>query len=135
MGGTNGHNGNGHLNGNGKPKRNGRGRGEGAAKPSEKPLDMTDGRDRQVLRSAVARGWPVTTEDMKFYYEKLRDAVTASEDARELTSCVKVFTTIVSQIQTQEHHEDKNQRLDDGKPTEIVIRHVDRPRIHADLDD
>lgn len=126
---------NGHLNGNGKPRKRG-GKGEGTpTPPPEKPLDMTEANDRKLLQSAVVKGWPITSADMKFYYDRLKEATNTAKNARELTSCVKVFTTIVGQVQVQEHHDIKNSRIDNDQGTDLIVTYskgTEKSRFDAD---
>lgn len=131
MGGTNGHNGNGHLNGKKKPRQPGKGEGT----PATPTLDMNNVKDVKTLRRAVVHGWPVKPEDMAYYYDRLKDAIAAADNPRDITNCVKTYTTIIGQVQVQEHHDIKNARIDEGQGTELVVTYAkskDNARFDAD---
>ncbi len=77
----------------------------GAGGPSV-TLDMTKGKDREYVRTAVASGWGVTAADLKTYKQGLDEAISlarTAKDSREINSCVKTMAVIVGQMQADEH--------------------------------
>jgi hypothetical protein len=92
-------------------------------------LDLTRGKEMELFRRAVAQGWPIKEEDMKFYYQSLKAAAglaIQAADAREIRGCVRTFVDIVGQVQSEEHHQDKTGRLDRGEATEIVVNYTSK---------
>jgi len=92
-------------------------------------IDLTRGKDREHLRRAIARGWPVSEEDMLWYYSALKGATGIAikeQNAREIRGCVRTFVDIVGQVQTQDNHDEKTGRLDQGQPTEIVVNYTQK---------
>jgi hypothetical protein len=84
-------------------------------------LDMADGRDRVLLRS---KRWETTPEQRARYLKALDIALRLSlqaEDQRAINGCVKTIAMLEAQNQSDEHLEAKVDRLDDGRPTEIVV--------------
>ena len=69
-------------------------------------LDMTRGKDREYLRTAINRGWGLTQEDLAFYAKLLKTAALKAAqdgDTREMNSCVKTAACIAGMIQKDEH--------------------------------
>ena len=101
-------------------------------------LDMTRGRDREYLRRAVTRGWPIDPDDMRRYYDMLKWAsqkAMSDGDAREVNACVRTMVVIVGQRQSDEQ---LAERIASGvsTPPETTI-HIDARRVmieQTDLD-
>lgn len=85
-------------------------------------LDMSDDRDRRLIRTA-ARRWGVDedfkTQAVKALKMALRMAI-EKEDHRGINGCVKTLAQLESQNQADEHLDVKYQRIDRGLPTEVV---------------
>lgn len=105
--------------------------GRGAGGPSV-ALDMSVGKDREYLRTAIARGWGITAKDLMGYKMALDQAMAISldaHDAREINACVKTMVSIVGQIQADEHLEVKVEAEKDKPPAQnIFVLNVPSPR-------
>jgi hypothetical protein len=104
-------------------------------------LDMMNDKDRGLLRrkldDAVEKShrprWPGIDEPMKGrYVQALNIALALSlrkEDHRGINGCVKTLAMLVGQNQADDHIEEKNARIDSGKPTDtnlVQVRFVNR---------
>ncbi len=95
-------------------------------------LDMTDGRDRGLLRRMVKSITPgshhgpwgdVTPERPQRYVKALDYALTLAiegRDHRGIKGCVETLATIIGQQEAARMYADKNARLDAGKLTDNV---------------
>lgn len=82
-------------------------------------LDMTKGKDRNIVTAALKRRWPVSDEVKVRLLEQCAKHLSANElDARELAGIGRVLAALESQNQADEHLADKNDRIDAGKATE-----------------
>lgn len=87
-------------------------------------LDMSDGRDRALLSRAIKRRWPIDDEVCAAAIAQLTRLMN-SEDDRAANGAIRNLLTAMAQNQADEHLERKEQRLDDGQPTEgLTIRVV-----------
>lgn len=91
--------------------------------------DKTKSDARLIRRSAVGH-WPVTPALRAKLVRKIDAALdVAEDDPRSVASLGKVLTAMEAQNQADDHLEDKNKRLDDGKPTENaggIVYHIVR---------
>jgi len=73
-------------------------------------LDVKLGKDRALLRRAVSREWGVKPGDLARYKAGLDEALEIAmqeRDSRQIDSCVRTMSVIVSQMQADEHLEAK----------------------------
>ena len=75
--------------------------------------------DAVLIRTAVKRRWGLTDEMKNALVEKTFASFAQATDERAIVGLAKVLQTMEAQNQADEHLADKNNRLDDGKPTEI----------------
>jgi len=104
-------------------------------------LDMTDERDRGLLRRRVSdptnkrRRWGEITEEFKSdAVRALKYALrlaTEKQDARGIRGIVQTLGMLEGQNQADEHLAEKYERLDNDKPTENV-QHVRRVVLQID---
>ena len=102
------------------------------SKPDTKPeveLDVDDGHDRAMLRRAIKNRWPVPDELKAKLMGRLNDVLDAG-DPRDITSAGRIIVAAEQQNQADDHLDRKEQRLDDGQPTEgLTIRVVRENRL------
>lgn len=106
-------------------------------------LDLSKESDRGVLRRSLAdpverkqQRWGGLDDSLRRQAVKAQayalKLATDKGNVREIDSCVRTLAMLEGQHQTDEHLEDKNKRLDDGKATESqAIQVVYTNRIHA----
>ena len=83
---------------------------------------MLDGRDRAVVRRAIKNRWPVP-DSLKAKLMGRLDEVLDTGDPRDITSAGRIIVAAEQQNQADDHLDRKEQRLDDGQPTEgLTIR-------------
>lgn len=100
------------------------GLGDGLLNPSR-----TLASDAVLVRRATKARWPVSDAVKAKLAAKLEDCLDREEDGRIVASLGKVLTAMEAQNQADDHLEDKNKRLDDGKPTENaggIVYHIVR---------
>ena len=93
-------------------------------------LDMTRGKDREYLRTAISAGWGLTHDDLAFYAKLLKTAALKAAqdgDTREMNSCVKTAAYIASMIQADEHK--AVDKVVPDAPQEHRHFHVPAPRV------
>ena len=81
-------------------------------------LDMTRAEDRATLRRAIAKNWPVSREKLLKYSDALDQALEIALErgsSRDTNQVVRTMVAIVSQIQADEHLDEKHDRIDNGK--------------------
>lgn len=83
------------------------------------PNGLKPGTESTLARTAIRNRWPVSDELKKKTIDRMAD-VLCSEDNRDCVSAAKVIVAADKINQEDDHLEDKNSRLDDGKPTENV---------------
>jgi len=94
-------------------------------------LDIMDGRDRAIVRRAIASEWGISGDMMREVTAGLREAMAnarANEDARAISSVAKVVKEIVGQIQADEHLDRKYDEASQGNAeaiTRIVVEYGD----------
>lgn len=106
-------------------------------------LDLSKRSDQALLRRSLEnpevshrQRWPgldaeLRGQAIKAQRQALRLALEKG-NVRYIDSCVRTLAMLESQQQTDEHLEDKNKRLDEGKATESqAIQVVYTNRIHA----
>lgn len=94
-------------------------------------LDMTKGKDRERLRTAISNGWGITHEDLAFYAKLLKTAALKAAqdgDAREMNSCVRTAAAIAAMIQRDEHL-DRELETPKKHEHEHTVFHVPPPRV------
>lgn len=90
--------------------------------------------DVNLVRRAAKERWPIPEHKRAVIAERLVDIVETNADARNQTAAARVLASMDGLNQTDEHLEDKNARLDAGKPTErfdgaaIVIPEIGGPK-------
>ena len=99
-------------------------------------LDMESEADRGTLRAAVnsqkpgsrVKRWGGITDEKKQQYVQALDVALRlaleKRDQRGVNGCVKTLALLEGQNQADEHIEDKNKRLDEGKATENTVQRV-----------
>jgi hypothetical protein len=75
--------------------------------------------DAVLIGMAVKRRWGLTDEMKKALVDKTFASFAQATDERAIVGLAKVLQTMEAQNQADEHLADKNNRLDNGKPTEI----------------
>jgi uncharacterized protein with PhoU and TrkA domain len=93
----------------------------------EDALDMTKRGDRVMLRSAIRR-WPLDDARKARYLARLDEALEIADSARDIASVVRTAVAMEACNQADEHLDAKNQRIDEGKPTEAVVIEIPPPR-------
>jgi hypothetical protein len=99
--------------------------------PREPALDLTDPKDRAMVREAARRRpkrWRGLTPELKdklmTQLEKATDEVAEVTDVDKRvklrTDIVKTGAVLEGQVQADEHLDEKYERLDGGKTTELV---------------
>lgn len=83
------------------------------------PNGLKPGTESKLVRTAIRNRWPVSDELKKATIERMAD-VLHSEDNRDCVSAAKVIVAADKINQEDDHLEEKNKRLDEGKPTEAV---------------
>ncbi len=90
-------------------------------------LNMSDGRDRALVRRAVRDGFDISPELKAALVEQLAGVAKDPHDQRELIGAARVLVdmsrvnvALESLDQTDFWNNDKNERLDAGKATERV---------------
>lgn len=95
-------------------------------------LDLTDGRDRAVLRGAAKR-WGISPELKEKCISKLQAALDIAETARDINGIVKTMATIEGQNQADEHLDRKlKEGVSDSQLT-IKVLHVDMSKEANDV--
>lgn len=110
--------------------------------PSTKvgPLDLSDPKDLALLRKLATDGpgkkkkrWEGITDEFKANAVRALQAAlhmsVENRNPRDITRCVEVVARIEGQNQLDEHLDRKEQRLDDGAPTEnqtVKVEFVNR---------
>ena len=93
-------------------------------------LDMSRGKDREYLRTAINQGWGLTQDDLAFYAKLLKTAALKAAqdgDTREMNSCVKTAACIAGMIQKDEHL--AIDKIVPDAPQEHRHFHVPPPRV------
>ena len=100
---------------------------ESAHDPRVTPsLDMSNRYDRAAVRrvaNQAGKRWAVTDEFKAELIQALRAATAiamANGVSRDINDCVKTAAVLEGQNQADQHLDEKNARLDEGKPTESV---------------
>lgn len=71
-------------------------------------FDLADGRDRQLLRGSLGRGWSIGLEDLARYkcaLDRALDIAVSDNNARQINSCVQTMHRIVQQVVEDELRE------------------------------
>lgn len=82
-------------------------------------LDLDDPKTRRMVQGALNNRWPITYDIKAELVNKAVTALRRTEDERAIAGLGKLLKDMEGQNQADEHLADKNNRLDDGKPTEI----------------
>lgn len=101
-------------------------------------LDLSKRCDRKQLRSAIARGWDITPEEMQAYKQALAEAMQIALEVgspREIRGCVSTFQRMVRDEIDQDHHEDKIElaKSGDAKVSVDIVSAEDRERVAREL--
>jgi hypothetical protein len=92
-------------------------------------LDMTDERDRGILRRSVGGGhhkrWGGIDDTKKGRYVQALDVALRmaleSGDHRNIRGCVETLAKLEGQNQADEHLAEKYDRIDTGKGTDAIV--------------
>ncbi len=76
-----------------------------------------------VLIARAAR-WPVKAEMKEKVVKELMAALSMCDSPRDVASVTKALIAIEGQNQADEHLQDKNDRIDGGKPTESIAHRL-----------
>lgn len=75
--------------------------------------------DVVLEKAAIKKRWPLSEEKRKQMADRAFNLFMNSTSERLIGATGKLLTAMEAQNQADEHLADKNNRLDDGKPTEI----------------
>jgi len=82
--------------------------------------------DIVLERVAIKRRWPLSEKQRADMANKAYESFMQSDNDRVISGVGKLLATMESQNQADEHLADKNNRLDNNKPTAITqVRVVD----------
>lgn len=80
--------------------------------------DGRRGEDMRLIRRALR--WKMSKEKAEKLLDHVMDLGLASDVARDAAAAAKTVIAAEAQNQADEHLDEKNKRLDEGKPTESV---------------
>ena len=96
------------------------GRPEGRADSGLMASDRLARSDCKMVRSAMARRWPVTPAIRQKVVDRMLGVVDGTNDQNAIAAS-KTILTADAMSQADEHLEQKTERLDEGKATELVV--------------
>lgn len=87
-------------------------------------FDLSSRSDCRMLERHLVNRWPELDAEFKGQLVRALKAAAGlavqSKDVRKITRVVEVASRLEAQNQADEHLDEKNKRLDEGKPTESV---------------
>lgn len=96
-------------------------------------LDLSLNRDQKLIRRAANGRWPIPDELKQAVVNKVAQALGATSEPREVASLSKVVVAMEGQNQADDHLNEKNTRIDEGKGTELQLvktyRNVDMDQV------
>ena len=81
-------------------------------------LSCASSKDMQMVEVAMKKRWPIPDKLKIELINKLTKSLAIITDPRTITRITQILAQLEAQNQSDEHLEIKNNRLDQGKPTE-----------------